>query len=415
MSAQRFGPVQKGITLVPLALLSTAWTASLAGVGATTASASDETGGSLPDGTSIPTQAIEDPASYTQPGSLGLGVRGSADQIVQASSTNGIPSAALAAYQRAASVINAADAACNIDWQLIAAIGRVESDHGRYGGNTLDQDGVAQPGIYGIALDGTRNTRAISDTDAGQYDNDTQWDRAVGPMQFIPSTWSVVGVDADSDGQRNPQDIDDAALASAVYLCSGNDDLSTLAGQQAAVHRYNNSQSYVDLVLAVREAYLSGDYTAVPNATTSAVYFQPDYNYTRPVLKPTKSDAKGSKGSQGGNGGSQPSNPPQEQPSDPPQEPVNPPSEPTDPGKTLDDTVKDVTEPVEDTVKDVVDTLSLQEALNLCTNEFETIDPLGLLNGYEDECAAKVEGKTQSDALATIPNTVDDVLAWLGA
>ena len=64
------------------------------------------------------------------------------------------------------------------------------------------------------------------DTDAGQYDNDTRFDRAVGPMQFIPSTWSVVGVDGDSDGTRNPQDIDDAALATAVYLCSGDDDLS---------------------------------------------------------------------------------------------------------------------------------------------------------------------------------------------
>ena len=50
-------------------------------------------------------------------------------------------------------------------------------------------------------------------------------------MQFIPSTWAVVGVDADGDGERNPQDIDDAALAAAVYLCSGNEDLSTDAGR----------------------------------------------------------------------------------------------------------------------------------------------------------------------------------------
>ena len=86
--------------------------------------------------------------------------------------TNGIPAAALAAYQRAETVINAADKSCNIPWQLIAAIGRVESDHGRYGGNTLDAEGVATPGIYGIALDGSNGTPAISDTDAGQYDDD---------------------------------------------------------------------------------------------------------------------------------------------------------------------------------------------------------------------------------------------------
>ena len=89
-------------------------------------------------------------------------------------------------------------------------------------------------------------------------------------MQFIPSTWSVVGVDADGDGKRNPQDIDDAALATAVYLCSGTDDLGTGAGQRAAVYRYNHSQSYVDLVLSIMDAYLDGDFTSVPNGTTSA-------------------------------------------------------------------------------------------------------------------------------------------------
>ena len=89
-------------------------------------------------------------------------------------------------------------------------------------------------------------------------------------MQFIPSTWSVVGVDADGDGVRNPQDIDDAALGTAVYLCSGSDDLGTDAGRRAAVFRYNHSQSYVDLVLAIMDAYLQGDFTSIPNGTVMA-------------------------------------------------------------------------------------------------------------------------------------------------
>src|SRR6185295_8356341 len=105
----------------------------------------------------------------------------------------------------------------------------------------------AEPGIFGPALDGSHGTTLIKDTDAGQYDGDARFDRAVGPMQFIPSTWAIVGVDADDDGQRNPQDIYDAALASAVYLCSGPD----------------------DLVLAIERAYLAGDYSSVPNGTTS--------------------------------------------------------------------------------------------------------------------------------------------------
>ena len=64
---------------------------------------------------------------------------------------------------------------------------------------------MAQPGIYGIALDGTNNTAVIRDTDGGQYDSDDEFDRAIGPMQFIPSTWSVVGVDSDGDGSATPR------------------------------------------------------------------------------------------------------------------------------------------------------------------------------------------------------------------
>ena len=252
--------MHKATALVPLALLSAAWTASLAGVNAPARRRPGERPDpTLPDGTSVPTQAIEAPASVSDGSLLAVGV-GDADaaQIVATASTSGIPSAALAAYQRAETVINAADKTCNLTWQLIAAIGRVESNHGRANGNTLDDNGLATPGIYGIALNGANSTTEILDTDAGQFDNDTTYDRAVGPMQFIPSTWSVVGVDADGDGVRNPQDIDDAALGTAVYLCSGADDLGTDAGRRAAVYRYNHSQSYVDLVLAIMDAYLAG-------------------------------------------------------------------------------------------------------------------------------------------------------------
>jgi membrane-bound lytic murein transglycosylase B len=284
MSASRFGRVQKTMALVPLVLLSAAWTASLAGVGLNSVAVARGEDNTLPDGTAIPTQAIKAPASVTIPGELGPAVPdGSAKHVIDTASANGIPAAALAAYQGAETIINAADPTCRLPWQLIAAIGRVESDHGRFGGNTLNADGVATPGIYGVALDGKNGTSVIRDTDAGQYDNDAVYDRAVGPMQFIPSTWSVVGVDADGDARRNPQDIDDAALATAVYLCSGTDDLGTDAGRRAAVFRYNHSERYVDLVLSIMNAYLQGDYTAVPNGTTSATYFPNDTSTTSPA------------------------------------------------------------------------------------------------------------------------------------
>jgi len=266
----RFGRVQKAFALLPLAVLSAAWTAGLTHTDSdASASPAQQT---LPDGTRVPTDAVRAPASLTAPRALGPGVAGHAHDVLSTASASGIPAVALVAYQRAATIINAADRTCHLPWELTAAIGRVESDHGRVNGNVLTTKGIARPGIFGPALDGGHGTTLIKDTDAGQYDGDATYDRAVGPMQFIPSTWAIVGVDADNDGQRNPQDVYDAALASAVYLCSGPDDLSTDAGQRSAVFRYNHSQKYVALVLAIEHAYQRGDFSAVPNGTTSASF-----------------------------------------------------------------------------------------------------------------------------------------------
>ncbi len=234
MATKQLSRRHKALTLVPLALLSGAWTASLAGFGGSATAAQDNGNGDglLPDGTKVPSKAIEAPANVPIAGVIAPGVpRGTANAVVDSASTSGIPSAALSAYQRASQIINAADKTCSIPWQLIGAIGRVESDHGRYGGNVLSAKGVSTPGIYGIPLNGKNGTQAIQDTDGGQLDKDPVYDRAVGSMQFIPSTWSAVKVDADGDGKRNPQDIDDASLATAVYLCSGSENLGARPGQ----------------------------------------------------------------------------------------------------------------------------------------------------------------------------------------
>ena len=391
MSASRFGRVQKTAALVPLALLSAAWTAGLTAAPTTLANVSAAAGddqGTLPDGSSVPSQAIEAPASVSATddrvsGTVG-GVDGDAEQIVATSSTNGIPSAALAAYQRAESVINAADRSCHLTWQLVAAIGRVESNHGRYGGSALDADGVATPPILGLPLDGTGNVSLIRDTDAGQYDGDLSFDRAVGPMQFIPSTWAVVGVDADNDGVRDPQDIDDAALATAVYLCSGDDDLATLTGQRDAVYRYNHSESYVDLVLSIMDAYLDGDYVATPDSTLDAGYLTPSSTYTPPV--------RGGNGGRGdgpaGQGGSQPTaepaqpdptqEPSQEPEPEPTQEPSQEPTRGPRPEPQLPLPSVSVPPLPETSIEPVDEVLTLAQAIVQCT-----------LDGYVDNLLRK--------------------------
>lgn len=405
MSRKRLGRLQRVATIIPLALLSAAWTASVAGIGGVGSPVqAAETPGQVTDGTSVPEESIDDPASLSDPASVEGLEDGNEAGIVSAASTNAIPAAALAAYQRAETVINSADESCNITWQLIAAIGRVESNHGRFGGNVLDNDGVATPGIYGPALDGQSGVKAISDTDAGVYDNDTQWDRAVGPMQFIPSTWQVVGVDADDDAARNPQDIDDAALAAAVYLCSGDGALSTVVGQRAAVYRYNHSQAYVDLVLKIMNAYLEGDFTSVPNNATAAGYVVPEppsFDVRSPGAINKDKGSKGSKGSTGtgtptadptvpappagaGNGGSGGSG--NEKPTQP--KPGTP-SAPALPAP-LDDVVTGVDEGVgavtSNVISGVLGLLTKQEAAAACQKEFpkltQTVQLLNCLLSY---------------------------------
>lgn len=181
-----------------------------------------------------------------------------APSVPSAATANGIPAQALEAYQRGAQLVGAADPACGIDWALIAAIGKIESDHGRYAGNGLDASGTVRPGIFGIPLNGSNSTAVVHDSDGGVIDRDPVWDRAVGPMQFIPGTWRTVGVDADGDGVKNPQNLSDAATATAVYLCSGPGDLTQPADLRSAILRYNQSEPYVQQVIAIADGYRRG-------------------------------------------------------------------------------------------------------------------------------------------------------------
>ena len=171
---------------------------------------------------------------------------------------NGLPAAARRAYVNAAGAMAGIDPACQLPWTLLAGIGRIESDHGRYGGSVLAQNGVSHPLIIGVALNGVGPVAAIRDTDDGLLDKDKVWDRAVGPMQFIPSTWANAARDGDGDAVKSPNDIDDAALAAAAYLCSGSGSVLGESAMRAAIFRYNASEEYVALVMAMERGYRTG-------------------------------------------------------------------------------------------------------------------------------------------------------------
>ena len=176
-------------------------------------------------------------------------------ELRQVSRATGIPRRALTAYVAAAQVVGRDDRACGIAWNTLAGIGSSESSHGAFGGARLDEAGVARPLIIGVPLDGSGGNRAISDTDGGDLDGDQRWDRAVGPMQFIPTTWATWGADGDGDGLNDPHDIDDAALAAARYLCDAGSDLSGSAGWSRAVLTYNNSGAYARKVAQTATDY----------------------------------------------------------------------------------------------------------------------------------------------------------------
>lgn len=229
-----------------------------------------------PTTTEIP--ALQVKAADVQPGSVvpaGGAVAGGADQQTspqqvrqrttgpdtlakwadQVAVVSGVPARALAAYGNAELAMRAVQPGCKISWATLAGIGRIESDHGRYGGAVLGADGRPSKPIIGVPLDGSAGVQAIGDTDGGRFDGDPSVDRAVGPMQFIPGTWRKWASDGNGDGLGDPQQIDDAALAAARYLCAGGRDMGTPVGWWAGILSYNNSTEYAQKVFGLADGY----------------------------------------------------------------------------------------------------------------------------------------------------------------
>lgn len=218
------------------------------------------TDGALP---TFPSSALPTSGVPTQPGHGIVPPRTSPITVVpsgpaaDALAADGVPVVALDAYKKAAVRANAIYPQCGLPWPLLAAIGRVESDHGRFADSQLYADGTSAPAIIGIPLNGD-GTALIRDTDHGRLDGDLVYDHAVGPMQFIPSTWQNWRVDGNGDHVVSPFNIYDAAAAAADYLCAAGGDLQTSAGQIEAVLTYNHSDLYLATVLALEKIYAAG-------------------------------------------------------------------------------------------------------------------------------------------------------------
>lgn len=196
-------------------------------------------------------------ASAAETAPVGVNVASLADAtwVRRVSQEANIPERALASYAGASLRVQQLRPRCGLGWNTLAAIGNVESHHGSINDNNLGADGVVRPGIYGIALDGGDKVADIPDTDQGRLDGDQEWDRAVGPMQFIPSTWTSVKQDGNGDGMVDVQQIDDAALSAGIYLCDAGGDLTNDADWIKAIAAYNPSLQYNNDIARIATEY----------------------------------------------------------------------------------------------------------------------------------------------------------------
>ena len=168
-----------------------------------------------------------------------------------AATATDIPARVLLAYRAAAARSALENPSCGIKWEFLAAFGRMETNHGRFGGSNVAENGVTTPPIYGAPLNGSRPGVIGTITTASGVA-----DRAAGPMQFISSTWAAWGRGGDV------QNIDDATNGAARYLCAGGRDLTTAAGRNAAALSYNHADWYAADIEALFQDYVSGRHGA---------------------------------------------------------------------------------------------------------------------------------------------------------
>jgi hypothetical protein len=218
-----------------------------------------ESAGVLPG--AVPSFPVESFPPVEPTGAVGQTIAGArpADALAgwaqQVGTRVGIPVVAVQAYGYAELVLTRTKPSCHLSWTTLAAIAKVESAHGSANGAVLGVDGQALPAIVGLPLDGKGGRQLIQDTDGGALDGDRTFDRAMGPLQFIPTTWRENAIDADNNGVTDPNDIDDASLAAGSYLCAGGRDLAKPEDWWEAILSYNDVRPYAQKVFTEANAY----------------------------------------------------------------------------------------------------------------------------------------------------------------
>jgi hypothetical protein len=218
----------------------------------------------VPGTASAPTSAASTGAATTGPAASATTVGPTppgrpADALSQWAGAVGrvlnVPEVAIQAYGYGQFVLAQRDQACHLSWTTLAGIGQVESQHGQIGGAVLEPSGRSAPPIVGPPLDGQGGRALVRDTDAGAFDGDATYDRALGPLRLLPSVWQAFAADADGDGILDPYDLDDSALALALLLCSGSEDMSKATGWNAAIGLYHSGATYAKSVFTVADDY----------------------------------------------------------------------------------------------------------------------------------------------------------------
>lgn len=191
------------------------------GDGAPAVEAGDVPTGTAPSGT-VPRRKPEPPV-FTE------GRR----RLVEA----GVPDLAAKAYLNASVRVTELHPECTVPPEVLVAFGRQESDHGQ----VVEWDDTGHS--IGI-LKGYANTG--DDTEGGELDGDTEADWAVGPMQFIPTTWKAYAQDGDGDGKAEPGSFYDSALTGAWHICSLAGAFPKASVIAAAWAQYDTAYRYAD-------------------------------------------------------------------------------------------------------------------------------------------------------------------------